>query len=76
MLSPEKKYRGMPHFVEESLDQVLATSIWMDNFSNAEVLNLEVVTSDHSTIFLNLSSIALSRSKCFDLKLRYLNPIA
>lgn len=39
-----EKSRGMPKFVEERLDRVLATSTWMEIHRNAEVLNFELIT--------------------------------
>ncbi|XP_073153301.1 uncharacterized protein [Henckelia pumila] len=63
-----EKSSGSPNFIEERLDRALATTAWVRFFGNAEVWNLEVVTSDHSAIFLKPNVDVLSRRKrfCFE----------
>ncbi|XP_073124282.1 uncharacterized protein [Henckelia pumila] len=60
-----EKSRGTNSFVEERLDQAMATNQWLDVFRMAEVCNLEVVSFDHSAIFLNIYSNVIGKKRRF-----------
>ncbi|KAL8156414.1 hypothetical protein AgCh_001488 [Apium graveolens] len=50
-----EKSRGKPNWIQERLDRGLANQDWCSLFPQAEVQNLEVATSDHLPLFLNLN---------------------
>ncbi|KAL8119749.1 hypothetical protein AgCh_017015 [Apium graveolens] len=50
-----ERARGMERWVQERLDRGLATGKWCDMFPAAEVQVLEVSTSDHMPLFLQLN---------------------
>lgn len=50
-----ERARGTHRWVQERLDRGLATVSWIDMFPNAEVKVLEVSTSDHKPLVLNLN---------------------
>lgn len=60
-----EKSRGTTNFIEERLDRVLITSGWFNLFRNAEVLNLEVETSDHSALLLRYGNFSSQSRKRF-----------
>ncbi|XP_073119607.1 uncharacterized protein [Henckelia pumila] len=60
-----ERSRGSDMFVEERLDRAMANSSWMNAFKTAEVSNLEVISSDHSAIFLNIDSKIIARKRRF-----------
>lgn len=49
-----ERSRGTNRLIQERLDRGLATTAWIDMFPCAEVRVLEVSTSDHKPLFLNL----------------------
>ncbi|XP_073136956.1 uncharacterized protein [Henckelia pumila] len=60
-----ERSRGTTHFVDERLDRALAISSWLGVFSTSEVINLDVVSSDHNVILLKPSSTVFCRNKRF-----------
>ena len=51
-----EKSRGSINFVEEQLDRVLASQLWLSKFDNALVRNIEAPSSDHSALLLDFLS--------------------
>lgn len=47
-----EKGRGTPNFMEERLDRALSTQSWLMKFPKAKVFNLNVTSSDHSSLIL------------------------
>lgn len=61
-----EKSRGEPNWVQEHLDRGFANKEWSDMFPSAEVRVIEVVTSDHLPLFLNLNKkVYMPKSKRF-----------
>ncbi|XP_073121701.1 uncharacterized protein [Henckelia pumila] len=60
-----ERSRGIDFFVEERLDRAMATPIWLNLLLMAEVSNLEVVSSYHNAIFLNIDNRVAHKKKSF-----------
>lgn len=45
---------GTEHWVEERLDKVVAWAEWCNLFPQATVFNHDVITSDHTAIFVEV----------------------
>ena len=56
-----ERSRGTDNWVEERLDRVLATDLWISRFKEAQVWSLESSTSDHLPIFIDPKPLAHSR---------------
>lgn len=50
-----EKFRGTDNWVKERLDRGLATQTWIDMFPDAVVKVIELSTSDHLPLFLDLN---------------------
>ena len=57
-----ERSRGTDNWVEERLDRVLATDLWISRFKEARVWSLESSTSDHLPIFMDPKPLAHSRT--------------
>ncbi|KAM6593181.1 hypothetical protein CsatA_000884 [Cannabis sativa] len=61
-----EKSRGSDAWIESRLDRALASKQWLVYFSSAQLLNLELSSSDHSPLLLNMvSQTHISRHKQF-----------
>lgn len=61
-----EKSRGKYNWMHERLDRGLATQTWCDLFPSAEVRVLEVTTSDHLSLYLQLNmQVYVPKSKRF-----------
>ncbi|XP_060965512.1 uncharacterized protein LOC133034440 [Cannabis sativa] len=49
-----EKGRGTSRWIEVRLDRALVSSVWLQTFTQARLLNLEFSSSDHSPIFLEV----------------------
>ncbi|VFQ59794.1 unnamed protein product [Cuscuta campestris] len=52
--------RDTPNWVCERLDRGMGTESWLRLFDKVEVLHIEIVSSDHSALFLTLRSMTIS----------------
>lgn len=52
-----ERSRGSPGWIQERLDRGLATQVWRNMFPRAEIKVLEVSTSDHLPLFLELNKL-------------------
>ena len=48
-----EKGRGTDKWIEEKLDRIMVTKLWLDLFSSARAWNLQASYSDHSPLFLD-----------------------
>lgn len=61
-----EKSRGIPYWIQERLDRGLANQHWRQMFPNAEAQVLEVSTSDHLPILLQLNmQVYVAKSRKF-----------
>lgn len=61
-----ERSRGTENWVQERLDRGLANQEWCSMFPAAEVKVLEIATSDHLPLFLQLNKqVYMPRSKRF-----------
>lgn len=58
-----EKGRGTENWVEERLDRAVADAAWCTLYPHAVVHNLDVITSDHFAIFLDLEKPRVRRRK-------------
>lgn len=51
------KSRGTTHWVKERLDRAVASEDWCLRYEHATVLNMEVLTSNHTTLFVDIEKV-------------------
>lgn len=49
-----EKFRGQPNWVQERLDRAFANQLWCNLFPQAELRVMDVSTSDHLPIYIQL----------------------
>lgn len=61
-----EKSRGTSEWVKLRLDRAMATNRWLEIYSEAQLFNLEISTSDHSPILLETDrSVIMNVSRRF-----------